>query len=88
MATVMLLGDQATAHLLVVSQVVLSLQLLFAVIPLVQFCTRRGLMGELCAPGWLQGISWLCAAAIVIVNVSLLTTVLGSIRPWQWLLST
>jgi manganese transport protein len=85
MATVVLLGDQATAHLLVLSQVVLSLQLPFAVIPLVQFCTRRGLMGELRAPGWLQGLSWLCAAAIVIVNVSLLSTVLASIRPWQWL---
>ncbi|NBO29586.1 MAG: divalent metal cation transporter [Synechococcaceae bacterium WBA_2_066] len=85
MATVILLGDQATAHLLVLSQVVLSLQLPFAVIPLVQFCTRRGLMGELRAPGWLQGLSWLCAAAIVIVNVSLLSTVLASFRPWQWL---
>ncbi len=83
MATVVLLGDQATAHLLVLSQVVLSLQLPFAVIPLVQFCTRRGLMGELLAPNWLQVISWLCAGAIVIVNVSLLFTVLASFRPWQ-----
>jgi manganese transport protein len=80
MATVMLLGDQATTHLLVLSQVVLSLQLPFAVIPLVQFCSRSGLMGALRAPIWLQGISWLCAAVIVIVNVSLLTSVLASIR--------
>ncbi len=80
MATVMFLGDQATTHLLVLSQVVLSLQLPFAVIPLVQFCSRSGLMGALRAPIWLQGISWLCAAVIVIVNVSLLTSVLASIR--------
>jgi Mn2+/Fe2+ NRAMP family transporter len=35
--------------------------------------------GELRAPGWLQVISWLCAAAIVIVNVSLLTAAVASI---------
>jgi manganese transport protein len=79
LGTVMLLGDQATVQLLVLSQVVLSLQLPFAVIPLVQFCSRRGLMGELRAPQWLQLISWLCAAAIVIINVSLLTAVVGAI---------
>jgi len=85
MAAVLLFGESSTTAMLVLSQVVLSLQLPFAVIPLVQFCTRRGLMGELRAPGWLQGLSWLCAAAIVIVNVSLLSTVLASFRPWQWL---
>ena len=79
MATVIWLGDQATAQLLVLSQVVLSLQLPFAVIPLVHFCTRRGLMGELRAPLWLQGISWLCAAAIVVINLSLLSAVVASL---------
>jgi manganese transport protein len=63
----------------------LSLQLPFAVIPLVQFCSRSGLMGALRAPIWLQGISWLCAAVIVMVNVSLLTSVVASMRPWEWL---
>lgn len=85
MATVVWLGDQATAQLLVLSQVVLSLQLPFAVIPLVHLCTRRGLMGELRAPLWLQGISWLCAAAIVVINLSLLFAVVASHSPWQWL---
>jgi manganese transport protein len=85
MATVIGLGDQATAQLLVFSQVVLSLQLPFAVIPLVRFCTHRGLMGELRLPGWLQASSWLCAAAIVLINLSLLSTMLGSFSPWPWL---
>ncbi|MFN7899590.1 MAG: Nramp family divalent metal transporter [Synechococcaceae cyanobacterium] len=76
MATVILLGDAATAHLLVLSQVVLSLQLPFAVIPLVHFCGRRGLMGELRSPIWLQMLSWLCAAVIVLINVSLLLALL------------
>lgn len=74
MATVMVLGDQATAQLLVLSQVVLSLQLPFAVIPLVHFCSQRGLMGALRAPLWLRGVSWLCAAAIVMINLSVLIT--------------
>ena len=76
MATVMLLGDAATAQLLVLSQVVLSLQLPFAVIPLVHFCGQRGLMGELRSPPWLQAVSWLCAAVIVLINASLLLALL------------
>jgi manganese transport protein len=78
MATVMLLGDSATAQLLVMSQVVLSLQLPFAVIPLVHFCGQRGLMGELRSPAWLQALSWLCAAVIVLINTSLLLALLRS----------
>ena len=78
MATVLVLGDQATNQLLVLSQVVLSLQLPFAVIPLVLFCSRSGLMGELTAPRWLQLIGWCCAALIVLINGSLLLFVLRS----------
>ncbi|MFM7235775.1 MAG: Nramp family divalent metal transporter [Cyanobium sp.] len=75
LATVVLLGDQATNQLLVLSQVVLSLQLPFAVIPLVLFCGKAGLMGELCAPRWLQAVGWTCAAIIVLINGSLLLMV-------------
>lgn len=67
-----LFGEQATNQLLVLSQVVLSLQLPFAVIPLVWFCGRRGLMGELQAPRWLLGLALACAALIVLINGSLL----------------
>jgi manganese transport protein len=77
LATVLLLGDQATNQLLVLSQVVLSVQLPFAVIPLVLFCGKAGLMGDLCAPRWLQGLGWLCAAVIVWINGSLLLAVLA-----------
>jgi len=79
LATVLVLGDQATNQLLVLSQVVLSLQLPFAVIPLVLFCGRRGLMADLTAPRWLQLISWGCAALIVLINGSLLLAVLRSL---------
>jgi manganese transport protein len=77
MATVLLLGDQATNRLLVLSQVVLSVQLPFAVIPLVLFCGKAGVMGDLCAPRWLQGLGWICAALIVWINGSLLLALLG-----------
>ncbi|MBD2422828.1 MAG: Nramp family divalent metal transporter [Cyanobacteria bacterium REEB498] len=76
MATVILFGERATTNLLVLSQVVLSLQLPFAVIPLVWFCGRRGLMGELRSPLWLQVAGWLCASVIVSINLSLLSSVL------------
>ena len=75
MATVILFGERATTNLLVLSQVVLSLQLPFAVIPLVWFCGRRGLMGELRSPLWLQAAGWLCASIIVLINLSLLSDV-------------
>ncbi|MFM7169488.1 MAG: Nramp family divalent metal transporter [Cyanobium sp.] len=79
LATVVVLGDQATNQLLVLSQVVLSLQLPFAVIPLVAFCGKAGLMGDLQAPRWLQGVGWTCAAIIVLINGSLLLTVLRGV---------
>ncbi|MFM7314354.1 MAG: Nramp family divalent metal transporter [Cyanobium sp.] len=72
MAAVLVLGEGSTTSMLVLSQVVLSLQLPFAVIPLVWICGRRGVMGELTAPSWLQGLGWLCAAVILVINGALL----------------
>ena len=79
LATVLLLGDQATNQLLVLSQVVLSLQLPFAVIPLVWICSRRGPMGDLRAPLWLSSIGWACAVVIVLINGSLLLSMARSL---------
>ena len=73
--SLILFGDGSTTSLLVLSQVVLSLQLPFAVIPLVAFCSRRRLMGDLLAPLWLQIMGWGCAALIVVINLSLLLSV-------------
>jgi manganese transport protein len=86
MATVLLLGDQATNQLLVLSQVVLSLQLPFAVIPLVWICSRPGPMGELRSPVWLSALGWVCAAVVVLINASLLhSTVRGAMAALGWL---
>ena len=62
------------------SQVVLSLQLPFAVIPLVLFTARRRIMGNLVAPRWLTVATGIIAAIIVALNVKLLfdTFIAGS----------
>jgi len=78
MLTVLLLGDRATGQLLILSQVVLSLQLPFAVLPLVWFCSRRRLMGDLRAPNWLLLLAWITAAAIVVINSALLLSLAAS----------
>ncbi len=65
-------GDRGATDLLVLSQVVLSLQLPFAVIPLVAFTASRRLMGAFAAPRWLAWLAWTIAAVIVILNAYLL----------------
>jgi manganese transport protein len=79
LATVLLLGDGATNQLLVLSQVVLSLQLPFAAVPLVWFCGLSRPMGNLRSPGALQAISWLCIGVIVAINLSLVVSVVRSV---------
>lgn len=65
-------GESGTAKLLVLSQVILSLQLSFAVIPLVQFTSERAKMGEFVNPGWLKWLAWTVAGVIVTLNAWLL----------------
>ncbi|RTL62071.1 MAG: divalent metal cation transporter [Hyphomicrobiales bacterium] len=69
---VMLYGEKETGKLLILSQVILSLQLPFAVVPLVQFTASRVKMGALVAPRWLVGVATLIAIAIIALNVKLL----------------
>lgn len=65
---IILFGEGSTTNLLVFSQVILSLQLSFAVIPLVMFTSNRRLMGEFVNPIWLQAVAWLVASIIVVLN--------------------
>ena len=65
-------GESGTARLLVLSQVILSLQLPFAVIPLVIFTSDRKRMGEFTSPRWIQVLAWVTAAIILVLNVRLL----------------
>lgn len=68
-----LYGESGTAKLLVLSQIILSLQLPFAVIPLVMMTGDRRRMGDLAAPLWLSALAWAIAAVIVALNAKLLT---------------
>ena len=79
MVTVIVLGDLGINNLLVFSQVLLSLQLPFAAIPLVWLCSQPDLMGELVAPRWLQLVGWSSAGVIVLINGSLLISTGASI---------
>ncbi|MBD2568687.1 Nramp family divalent metal transporter [Anabaena lutea] len=77
--TIIVFGEHSTSRLIVLSQVILSLQLPFAVIPLVIFTSNRRLMGEFVNPLWLKSLAWLVAIVIVGLNVWLL---LQSILGW------
>ena len=79
MVTVIVLGDLGINKLLVFSQVLLSLQLPFAAIPLVWLCSQPDLMGELVAPRWLQLVGWSSAGVIVLINGALLISTGASI---------
>ena len=71
-----LYGERGTGELLILSQVVLSLQLPFAVVPLIQFTGDRKRMGALATPRWLHYLAWLVAGVIIALNVKLLFDVL------------
>jgi manganese transport protein len=67
-----LYGESGTAKLLVFSQVVLSMQLSFAVFPLVQFTSDKLKMGSFVNPAWLKGLAYVTAIAIAALNAWLL----------------
>ncbi len=67
----LLAGEKATGRLLILSQVVLSLQLPLAVVPLVMFTSSRRKMGSFVAPRWLSGLAIVTAASIIALNAKL-----------------
>lgn len=65
-------GERGTASLLILSQVILSLQLPFAVVPLVQFTSDRRKMGSFVNPRWLSSLAWVTTVVIIGLNAWLL----------------
>jgi manganese transport protein len=61
-------GERGTEKLLLLSQVILSLQLSFAVVPLVLFTGSRKIMGDFVNPRWLQALAWFVAVLIAGLN--------------------
>jgi manganese transport protein len=73
-------GERGTAQLVILSQVILSLQLPFAIVPLVMFTANRKKMGALIAPRWVTVLAVLTAAIIIALNVKLIVDfALGSV---------
>jgi manganese transport protein len=72
-------GASGTAKLLVLSQVILSLQLSFAVFPLVQFTSDKAKMGEFANARWLKLLAWSVAGLIAVLNAWLLVQ---TVREW------
>ena len=77
--TILYFGSDALGNLLVLSQVVLSLQLGFAVIPLIHFTSERKFMKEFTIKTWIKILAWLSAAIIVYLNIQL---VIQQIQEW------
>ncbi|KRE09105.1 manganese transporter [Bosea sp. Root670] len=71
-AVTLIYGESQTAKLLILSQVVLSLQLPFAVVPLVMFTASKQKMGALVAPRWLSLTAGIIAAIIIVLNLKLI----------------
>ena len=83
-------GEHSTSALLVLSQVILSMQLPFAIIPLIHAVADKKRMGEFQIAPWIQALAWLIAAIIVGLNVKLvleqITGWLAAAGPNAWLL--
>ena len=73
-------GESGTAKLLVFSQVILSLQLPFAVIPLIMFTSDRTKMGQFTNPLWIKILAWVVALVIIVLNIKLLLDFVGVTR--------
>jgi manganese transport protein len=85
--TIYIAGEQSTFGLLILSQVVLSMQLPFAVIPLIQFTSDRKRMGPFANPVWVRVLAWGTAAIIIGLNVQLVYQQIGAwlaaAGPWK-----
>lgn len=75
LGVILVYGSGEAGELLILSQVVLSFQLPFAIVPLVMFTADRKKMGDLVAPRWLTLLCALTAAIIIALNVNLLVSI-------------
>jgi manganese transport protein len=70
-------GDRGAGRLLIASQVILSLQLGFAVVPLVHLTSDRRRLGTLALTGGLRAAAWVAAVGILAVNAFLLWSLIA-----------
>jgi manganese transport protein len=88
--TIWIAGEHSVLGLLILSQVILSMQLPFAVIPLIHFTCDRTRMGSFRNAAWVQVLAWITALFILLLNVRLIVGVVGdwlaAAGPWRPLL--
>jgi manganese transport protein len=77
--TIYYLGENRTGDLLILSQVILSLQLGFAIIPLIHFVSNKKRMGEFVIPLWQKIASWISVSVIVFLNCQML---FNKVKEW------
>ncbi|HLA38619.1 MAG TPA: Nramp family divalent metal transporter, partial [Candidatus Glassbacteria bacterium] len=78
-------GESSVDALLVLSQVILSLQLSFAIVPLIHFTSDRRKMGRMATPLWGRIFAWLAAAVILALNLQLVFgTLSGGLSEGRW----
>jgi manganese transport protein len=77
--TIYFLGEEKTGDLLVLSQVILSLQLGFAIVPLIHFVSNKKRMGEFTIPMWQKVASWISVSVIVFLNCQML---FNKVKEW------
>lgn len=75
--TIWYAGERATYQLIILSQVILSLQLPFAVIPLIHFTSDRRRMGEFRSAAWVRVVAWAAALVIIALNIWLVYNTVG-----------
>lgn len=78
--TITVWGEESTTKMLVLSQVILSLQLGFAIIPLIHFVSDKEKMGEFAITDKIKILAWMCAAVIVLLNAKM---VVEQITGWM-----
>ncbi len=78
--TIFYYGDNGTYELLILSQVILSMQLPFAVIPLIRFTNDPRRMGDFANRAWVRILAWSSAAVIIALNLWLVASTIG---PWM-----
>jgi manganese transport protein len=90
--TIYIAGDQATFGLLILSQVILSMQLPFAIVPLIHFTNDAGKMGSFRNSAWVRVLAWTTAIVIIGLNFRLAGMVIrdwltaaGPWRPLVWM---
>jgi manganese transport protein len=89
---ILCMGEGSVYQLLIFSQVILSLQLSFAVMPLVRFTSSKQKMGPFANPRWVKAAAWLAAAVILGLNAALVYQQIGqwmsTAGRWSWLIGT